>query len=171
VCLARTASSLGVVNSSDVIALVSVVVSPASALIAVWLTQRATAEQKAAERAATGRAEALNGLARFASVAIDADPRLVANGDLREYASPDAAISGLYARWVAAREALVLLRFSHPSQEVQDLAQDAQAELEIALRKTEDAIKNHGDLSAARKAWQGCLDKLGRLGPLLSGQP
>jgi len=160
--------SIGIVTSSDLIALVSVVVSPTSVLVAVWLTSLFAARQKSADAAEATRAEALAGFAHFAALGLDAEPTLVASGSIREYSSPEGAVAGLCARWVAAREPLVQLGFAHPSKQVRGLALSVQALLELTLRQTEDAIKTNGDLSTARITYGTCIQDLGRLGQLLT---
>ncbi|WP_156771967.1 hypothetical protein [Mycobacterium sp. 1245805.9] len=121
-----------------IVSIVSVIVSPVAALLGAWVNSVATQRQHRLDQQDKYRDDALQGLARFMSLLLDANPSLVAAGDLREYGSPKDAITGLYERWKAAREPLVLLAFSHPSVEVRKLAFDLQAHLELVLRHTDD---------------------------------
>jgi hypothetical protein len=102
------------------------------------------------------------------AVAVDAEPTLVVTGSLREYASPKDAIAGLYKRWDLAREPMVLLRVTYPLEEVRNLAFEVQAELEMVLRETDDVVKSQGSLDNALALYHTCLEKLGRLGGLIS---
>lgn len=102
------------------------------------------------------------------AVYVDAEPTLIYTGSLREYTSPQDAIAGLYKRWLIVREPMLLLSVSHPSAEVQTLAFHGQAQLEMVLRLTDDAIKSKGSLDQARRIYDECGEKLTRLGKLLS---
>lgn len=156
-------------SNSELIALVSVIVSPVSVLVAVWLTSRLAARQKAEEAARAMRAAALEGFSRFASLVLDSHPELVVTGSIREYSSPEAAVAGLYTRWLSVREPLVLLGFAHPSESVRRLALRVQALLELSLRQTEDAVRADGDVSGARRTYDKCDEASFRLGQLLAG--
>lgn len=159
---------------SDVVALVSVVVSPIAALIGVWMTSRLSEKARARDREDKAREEALRGLGEFIAVLVDGEPRLVAHGDLREYDSPGDAISGLYARWAAVRQPLMLLNVTHPSREVRRLAFQAQAQMEMVLRQTDDCLQGKSDLSPARFSYdelQGVVRELAKkLSPFLGDQ-
>ncbi|MBV8863062.1 MAG: hypothetical protein JO082_15240 [Mycobacterium sp.] len=158
-------------DGSQVVALASVIVSPAGALAGVWLTSSLTARQRRRDQQDKYRDNALHGLARFMSLAIDANPSMVLSGDLREYTSPEDAIAGLYERWKVAREPLVLLAYSHPSDEVRRLAFDVQAGLELVLRRTDDLIKSNPDaemrLGGPQTEYERFGDKARMLGALL----
>ncbi|MET8681724.1 hypothetical protein ABZW18_30110 [Streptomyces sp. NPDC004647] len=95
------------------------------------------------------RKEALTGLGTFAALVVDANPALIATGELREYGSPSEAVTGLYERWLTAREPLMLLWVSHPSPEVRDLAFSVQAQLELVLRRTAKALERQAELPGA----------------------
>ena len=61
---------------------------------------------------------------------------------------------------------MVLLSISHPSAEVRRLAFAVQADLEMVLRVTDDAIQTEGELPGYE--YRECLRELERLGELLS---
>jgi hypothetical protein len=155
-------------DATQIITVVSLIVSPASALAAVWLTSNLATGQRRREQEDRARADALSALGHLAAVYADAMPSLVYNGDLREYTSPEDAIKGLYARWNKAREPMMVLNVSHPSAEVRDLAFGVQGELEVVLRLTDDAIKSQGSLDRAEHMYHQCGQKFMRLGGLLS---
>jgi hypothetical protein len=156
------------VEPSDVVAVVALVVSPAAALAGVWLTARLTEKSRRAAQADAGRTEALAALARFMSVVVDAEPTLVYTGDLREYPSPTEAVKGLYVRWAAAREPMLLLSLTHPKEQIRQLCFQVQAEAQIVLRQVDDAIQASGDLDPARRHYEKLTSDLSRLGQLLS---
>jgi hypothetical protein len=140
-----------------------------AALTGVWLTARLTARGRQAEAEREERKDALGAVAGLMSIVVDADPTLILAGDLREYDTPAEAIEGLYGRWRAAREPLVLLSLSYPSEEGRHLAFNAQAKLEIALRLTDDARKSPGaDITHARAALSECAESLQRLARTIS---
>jgi hypothetical protein len=157
------------VTSSTLIALIAAVISPAAALSGVWLTARLTRQARLDEQQDRARREALAGLSPFAALAVDANPDLVLNGELREYPSPAEAASGLYQRWLAVREPLILLWMSHPSAQVRELAFSVQAELEMVLRVTEKVIKhNSSGGDALRDSYNKVLHDMATLGRSLS---
>jgi hypothetical protein len=158
---------------STLIALTSVVISPASALSGIWLASRLTRQARLDDQGDRARQEALASLGPFAALVVDANPELVLKGELREYDSPAQAISGLYRRWLAVREPLILLWVSHPSPTVRALAFNVQAELEMVLRIAEKATRdeNAGTASlhaASRSAYDELGTKVATLGRLLS---
>ena len=153
-------------DGAQILALTAVVVSPAAALVGVWLSSSLSARQRQREREDAARSEALASLAHFMALLVDAAPVLVVAGDLREYATPEEAIAGLYQRWGTAREGMVLLSVSHPSSEVRKLAFDLQARTEMSLRLTDGAIKSGSDPDSS--AHHESLAMAGRLGELLS---
>jgi hypothetical protein len=124
-------------SQANLIALVAVIISPAAALAGVWLTARLSRQARSEEQQDRARQDALAGLSSFAALVVDANPDLVLRNQLREYSSPQEAVSGLYQRWLAAREPLILLWVSHPSERVRELAFSVQAELEMLLRVME----------------------------------
>jgi hypothetical protein len=127
-------------SQANLIALIAVIISPAAALAGVWLSARLTRQARIEEQQDRARQDALAGLSPFAALVVDANPDLVLHGQLREYSSPQEAVPGLYQRWLAAREPLILLWVSHPSDRVRELAFSVQAELEMLLR-----LMEHGD--------------------------
>jgi hypothetical protein len=102
------------------------------------------------------------------SLLLDAAPSLVLNNELREYSNADAAIKGLYERWLGLREPLVLLSVTHPSHEVRDAAFVFQAEVEMSLRRTADAAKPGAPRRLADDAYHRAGIAATRLGQLLS---
>jgi hypothetical protein len=152
---------------SETVSIVSVIVSPIAALVGAWLNSHLAQRQRRRDQQDTYRENALQGLASFMSLVLDANPSLILNGDLREYPTPIDAINGLYERWKSAREPLVLLTFSHPSDQVRKLAFTLQAELEMVLRNTDDALKSKSASSGSlQEAYIKCFndgDVLGRL--------
>lgn len=157
-------------SSSTLIALIAAVISPASALLGVWLAARLTRQARLDEQQDRARQEALAGLSPFAALTVDCNPELVMGGRLREYSSPAEAVSGLYQRWLAVREPLILLWVSHPSAQVRQLAFDVQAELELLLRVTEKAIRRDtaAPSSVLQSSYQKILDDMKALGRSLS---
>jgi hypothetical protein len=158
---------------STLIALISAVISPASALSGIWLASRLTRQTRRDDQEDRARQEALASLGPFAALVVDANPALVLSGALREYDSPAEAISGLYRRWLSVREPLILLWVSHPSPLVRTLAFDVQAELEIVLRTAENATRDENTAAASsrvalRSAYDGLATKVATLGRLLS---
>jgi hypothetical protein len=112
------------VTASDVVALVGIVVAPLAVLAGAWLNSYLARKERVETQAEALRREAAKALGPMLGILVDADPSLVANADLREYATPQDAIEGLYKRWARAREALLVLHFSHPSPKVRQLAFD-----------------------------------------------
>jgi hypothetical protein len=158
------------VTSSTLIALIAAVISPASALLGVWLAARLTRQARLDDQQDRARQEALAGLSPFAALAVDSNPDLVMGGQLREYTSPAEAVSGLYQRWLAIREPLILLWVSHPSAQVRQLAFDVQAELELLLRMTELEIRHDTRYpsSALQSSYRKILVDMEALGRSLS---
>jgi hypothetical protein len=152
---------------SETVSIVSVIVSPIAALMGAWLNSHLAQRQRRRDQQDTYRDNALQGLARFMSLALDANPSLILKGDLREYPTPIDAINGLYERWKSAREPLVLLTFSHPSRQVRSLAFNLQAKLEMVLRNTDDVLKSKSASSdSLQEAYDKCVKdgvELGRL--------
>jgi hypothetical protein len=161
-------------TSSDVVALVSLVVSPTAALAAVWLTSRLAAERTQRDQEDKARGDALTALGHFYALLMDAQPSLIINGDLREYESREEAVAGLYDRWRTSREPLMVLAVAHTSKEARELAFKVQAYLEHALRESDDVIKCKNDneqrrsFRRAEDAWAESARDLDKLGQLLS---
>jgi hypothetical protein len=151
-------------SQGNLIAFLAVIISPAAALAGVWLSARLSRQARIEEQQDRARQDALAGLSPFAALVVDANPDLVLHGQLREYSSPQEAVSGLYQRWLAAREPLILLWVSHPSDRVRELAFSVQAELEMLLRLMEHG--NHTGLSRDKYAELG--SKVLELGQSLS---
>jgi hypothetical protein len=84
-------------KASEWIALVAVVVSPAAALAGAYVNSYLAARNRHAESAESARTAALEG-SPGCTLLLDAVPSLVIANDLREYASPDAAVRGLHGR-------------------------------------------------------------------------
>ncbi|MER5305768.1 hypothetical protein ABT039_40745 [Streptomyces lasiicapitis] len=156
-------------SASEVIALVAVVLSPVSALAGVWLSARLSERGRHEAQQEHVRQEAMTGLGTFAALAVDANPTLVATGQLKEYGSPRDAVKGLYERWLTAREPLMLLWVSHPSAEVRDLAFSTQAQLEMVLRRTEETLERPAELP--RASYDRALADMTALGQLISPKP
>jgi hypothetical protein len=156
------------VSPPNLIALIAVVVSPASALAGVWLSARLSRRARLDEQQDHARQEALAGLGAFAALAVDANPQLVLAGQLREYASPAEAASGLHTRWLTAREPLMIVWMSHPSPQVRELAFTVQANLEMVLRITEKAAaRDAASMSPLTSAYDQLLKDMEALGRLL----
>ena len=155
-------------EASEWIALVAVFVSPAAALAGAYVNSHLASRNRRAESADAARSEALQGVARMHSLLLDAVPSLVLTNDLREYASPDAAVRGLYGRWLELREPLVLLSLTHPSPEVREAAFAFQAEVEMSLRTTSDAASNEAERDHAEEMYRRAGETALRLGQLLS---
>ena len=128
----------------DFIALVSVLASPLAALGGAWLNSYLARKEKSVEKAETARKDAAAALGPMLGIIADAEPSLIANAELREYDTPQDAIDGLYARWLRAREPLLVMHYSHRSEKVRKLAFDAQAMTEMSLRKTAQSIEAGG---------------------------
>jgi hypothetical protein len=153
---------------SETVSIVSVIVSPIAALMGAWLNSHLAQRQRRRDQQDTYRENALQGLASFMSLVLDANPSLILNGDLREYPTPIDAINGLYERWKSAREPLVLLTFSHPSERVRRLAFTLQAELEMVLRNTDDVLKSKSAPSGSlQEGSNKCVKDGNELGRLL----
>jgi hypothetical protein len=150
-------------SPANLIALVSVITSPLAALAGVWLAARLSSKSRDEERQDRARKDAFAGLSPFAALVVDANPDLLLRNKLREYSSPEEAVSGLYRRWLVAREPLVLLWVSHPSERVRDLAFSVQAELELLLRQME----KHSDMNSLRERYDETARKLTELGQSL----
>jgi hypothetical protein len=101
------------------------------------------------------------------AVLADSDPNLILNNELREYRDPMAAVDGLYQRWLAAREPLILLSSTHPSPEVRESAFELQASVEASLRMTAKAIDG-GSTDSLTEWWRSAGATALRLGQLLS---
>jgi hypothetical protein len=151
-------------DAAVVIALVTVVVSPASALVAVWLTSRLGAEKDRRAQQNTFRTEALSAVSSFMGLVVDSAPGMVTRGDLREYASPQEAVSGLYERWKVAREPMVLLSLSHPSDAVRTLAFRVQEYEELVLRNIDSAVKAGRTMNDPDRQHQEVIADIAALG-------
>jgi hypothetical protein len=153
---------------SETVSIVSVIVSPVAALMGSWVNSRLAQRQRRRDQQDTYRDNALQGLASFMSLVLDANPSLVLRGDLREYPTASAAIKGLYARWKKAREPLVLLAFSHPSDQVRTLAFQLQAGLEMVLRSTDDVLRSESPPSdSLQEDYDECVNEGAELGRLV----
>jgi len=94
-------------------------------------------------------------------VLVDSEPSLVANAQLREYATPQEAVQGLYDRWSRARESLLVMHYSHPNEQVRQLAFELQAQAELSLRLTAEMIE--GKDRDARNAYEDAGKTAGEL--------
>jgi hypothetical protein len=163
------------VEASEWIALVAVIVSPAAALAGAWLNSSLAARGRRQEAADRAREQAIEGVAQMKSLLLDAVPRLIVGNELREYESLEEAVDGLYARWLKAREPLVLVHVAHRDPEVRHLAYRLQAEAEVSLRLSADAAKAGEVDDNTQHAWEQAhftADELGqRLSPFLSVSP
>jgi hypothetical protein len=155
-------------SGSEVIALVSLIVSPTAALVAVWLTSRLTAQQRQREREDAARGEALAALGRFMTVVVDAAPSSVVHGQTRANMSPQDFLERLFYRWEEVREPLVLMSVAHPSPEVQKLAFYAQTQLEIVLERIDEALKPGGSIREASDAYEHLAEIVHDLGQHLA---
>lgn len=155
-------------SAAEVTALVSLALSPIAALSGVWLTSHLAAQRVARDRNEQARGEAMAALGRFTAVAVDANPALIRANDLREFSTPDEAVAGLYERWGHVREPLMVLSISHPEADVRRLAFDVQAELELCLRQTSDAMSSDEHTTAAEASYRAMLGHLQELAQLLS---
>jgi hypothetical protein len=118
------------------IALAGVVIAPLAALGGAWVNSYLAGKAKAADKAEATRKEWAAVLGPMLGILADAEPSLVANAQLREYKTPQDAVAGLYDRWLRAREPLLVMHYSHPSERVRTLAFDVQAKAEMSLRTT-----------------------------------
>lgn len=150
-------------DPQDYIALVSVLASPLAALGGAWLNSYLTRRQRAMEQAETLRKDMAASLGPMLGIVADLAPSLIVNADLREYDTPEAAIAGLYDRWSRAREPLLVMHYSHPSEKVRKLAFDLQATVEMSLRTTADLVEGkHADASAAYQRASAVAYELGQ---------
>jgi hypothetical protein len=81
-------------------------------------------------------------------VLVDAEPNLVAYGELHEFDSPTAAVDGPYARRGRAREPLLVISYGHPDEHVRDLSFKLQAETELVPRSLDKAFGTRGTVDA-----------------------
>lgn len=125
---------------ANYIALVSVIVSPLAALGGAWLNSYLARRAKVEEHAETLRKETAQAVAPMFGILVDAQPSLVALGQLREHDSPKVAVEGLYRRWTVAREPLLVIHYGHPSEHVRRLAFSFQANVELSLRETAEIV-------------------------------
>jgi hypothetical protein len=153
-------------NANNWIALVAILVAPTSALAGAWVNSFLAAKSKATETVKTAQADALIALGRMKTLLVDAQPSLILNNELREYAQPKDALAGLYKRWLEAREPLVLMSVTHPSPEVRDKAFALQAQAEMALRTVNQVLD--GLQLDPMANWRQAAQTAGELGQLLS---
>lgn len=154
-------------KASDWIALAAVLVSPAAVLAGAFANSYLAARNTRARAEDRARQDALKGLAEMKSLLLDAEPSLILKNELGEYLGIDAAVQGLYSRWLMIREPLVLLSVMHPSEEVRDAAVDLQAEVEVAIRMTGRAAESPRS-SDPYDAYTRAIETASRLGKLLS---
>ena len=150
----------------DWIALVAVVIGPISVLAGAWTNAHLARRSKLQDADAAARREALDALGRMKALLADAVPDLVLGDGLLEYEGPEQAVQGLYQRWLTAREPLVLLSVTHPSEDVRHLAFRLQAEVEMALRAMHKTLG--GDRADATEWWNKATDSAAALGKLLT---
>jgi hypothetical protein len=155
----------------DFIALVGVVIAPMAALGGAWLNSYLARKEKLAERAEAARKEWAAALGPMLGILADAEPSLVANAELREYETAQDAITGLYDRWLHARESLLVMHYSHPSERVRKLAFDLQAKTELSLRMTAQMVEAGEKTSDwAQDAYWQAGHVAGELGQELLGE-
>jgi len=159
-------------DGAQLVAIVSVIVSPVTALVAVWLTANLSWRQRQRDQAAHERSAALESIGQYTALLMDATPKLVLNNDLREYETPEAAIIGLYARWDQVRRPFMTLSASHPSKEVRHLALELIVQLEQVLRRTDTVIKSgtaneSGETAETERIYRGCSAMAERFGALI----
>jgi hypothetical protein len=110
-------------------------VSPLAALAGAWVSGRLAQKARAEEQVAKWRGEAAAALGPMVALLLDAEPSLVLNAQLHEYRDPQAAIDGLYERWLKAREPLLVVSFAQQSPELRNMGIRLQAEAEMLLRE------------------------------------
>lgn len=131
-------------------------------LAGAWLNAYLASRARAAEQLERRRADAAAAIGPMVSLLLDAEPTLVLSGELREYTDPQAAVKGLYDRWLRAREPL-LVAFAQPSPEVRDMGVQLQAEAEMLLRHL-----SKGDMDGSREIYARALGHAGDFAKRLS---